>query len=125
MVKPSHSFRSPNARAAASFVESGETITPLASVPALVAPEAVSPPTAPAADAASPVVKAVATRAPRHVQARTDGRKTSRRADGREMRKQTIHLEAALSRRLAIHCAGMGIDISEVVAAALETHLEK
>lgn len=52
-------------------------------------------------------------------------RKVQTRADGRIMRKQTLYLEADLSRRLAMYCAETGVDLSAAVAEALELLLAR
>lgn len=51
------------------------------------------------------------------------GRRTITRADGRELRKQTVYLPADLARRLAIHAAAEGLELSAIVADALERYL--
>ena len=98
MGKPTHSFRAPNPVAAA-FVEldGAPARTPVLSV------QRVSPPDA------QPARK----------------RKTVHRADGRELRKQTIYFETALAKRLAVHCAETEEDLSVVVAAAVSHWLEQ
>lgn len=100
MPKPLHSLRLPPPNAAA-FVALDEApgstpISPLAGKPA-------NPPTG----------------SPAH------GRKVQARTDGREMRKQTLYLETALSRRLSVYCAQTGKDHSKVVAQALEALLNQ
>src|SRR5690606_25563754 len=50
-------------------------------------------------------------------------RRTITRADGRELRKQTIYLPADLARRLAIYAAAEGTELSAIVADALERYL--
>ena len=119
--KPQHSFRAPTSKSVMSFVETGagEGAVPMPA-PAATAPEKDEGPRNPATENGA-ALRAV----PTPPQPSTSGRKTVCRADGRELRKQTVYLEAALSRRLAVHCAEQGLDMSQAVAAALEQHLPK
>lgn len=50
--------------------------------------------------------------------------KTVRRADGRELRKQTFYLDAAISERLAQHCAKYHYEQSTAVERAVLALLE-
>src|SRR5688500_16312422 len=52
------------------------------------------------------------------------GTKVIRRADGREVRKQTLYLPKELSRRLSAYCAKAQRSMSEVVEGALLTLLD-
>lgn len=134
MVKPAHSLRLPSP-AAAAFVEldSAPGSTPVLPVslpnaqpageldarpadgltarPASL--QAVPPAGTPAGQSADAPAGQPAERS-------AGRRKTVRRVDGRVLRKQTIYLEAELARRLAVHCAANGQDISEAVAVAVE-----
>lgn len=46
-----------------------------------------------------------------------------RRADGRVTRRMTMYLDPELARRLVMHCAATGQEISDVAAAALRDYL--
>jgi hypothetical protein len=97
MAKPTHNFRAPTSAAAFVALDAAPAKTPLSAVqPASVL-------------------------ARQHAQKR----KTVRRADGRELRKQTIYFETALAKRLAVHCAETGEDMSMVVAAAVTHWLDQ
>jgi len=52
-------------------------------------------------------------------------RKTLVRTDGRELRKQTIYLDAELSHRLTIACAENQYDLSEAIEEAVNFWLKK
>jgi len=52
-------------------------------------------------------------------------RKTLRRSDGRELRKQTFYLEAELSHRLMVRCAEREYDLSEAIEEAVNLWLAK
>jgi hypothetical protein len=98
MAKPTHNFRAPTS-AAAAFVA-------LDAAPAQTPLSAVQPAST---LAGQPAQK----------------RKTVRRADGRELRKQTIYFETALAKRLAVHCAETDEDMSTVVAASVTHWLDQ
>jgi hypothetical protein len=51
-------------------------------------------------------------------------RKTLRRADGRELRKQTFYLDAELSHRLMVTCAASQYDLSEAIEEAVNLWLK-
>ncbi len=55
--------------------------------------------------------------------ASTNRRGVVTRRDGRELRRVTVYVPADLGKRLAVHCAVEGCDMSEVVTDALSTHL--
>lgn len=46
------------------------------------------------------------------------------RQSGKVRRRMTVYLPPELAKRLAVHCAGEGVEMSTVVAEALEKHLE-
>lgn len=50
--------------------------------------------------------------------------KTVKRVDGRELRKQTVYLDAALSHRLTMHCAKYHYEQSKAVEHAILALLE-
>lgn len=52
------------------------------------------------------------------------GRKLEVRADGSVKRKQTLYLDAGVSKKLAVYCAEEGLDISSVVTEAVAFFLE-
>ena len=52
-------------------------------------------------------------------------RKTLLRSDGRELRKQTIYLEAELSHRLMVACAEKQYELSEAIEEAVNFWLKK
>jgi hypothetical protein len=52
-------------------------------------------------------------------------RKTLVRADGRELRKQTIYLDAELSHRLMVTCAQNQYELSEAIEEAVNFWLKK
>jgi hypothetical protein len=52
-------------------------------------------------------------------------RKTLLRADGRELRKQTIYLEAELSHRLMVACAEKQYELSEAIEEAVNFWLKR
>jgi len=52
-----------------------------------------------------------------------EGRRLEQRAGGRLTRKQTFSLPPELVRRLRLHAADRGVDMSAIVVAALERHL--
>jgi len=52
-------------------------------------------------------------------------RKTLRRSDGRELRKQTFYLDAELSHRLMVRCAEREYDLSEAIEEAVTVWLAK
>jgi hypothetical protein len=52
-------------------------------------------------------------------------RKTLRRADGRELRKQTFYLDAELSHRLMVTCASHQYEMSEAIEEAVTLWLKK
>ena len=45
------------------------------------------------------------------------------RKDGRHLRRFTVYLEQNLARRLSVHCAAVGIGLSEFVADIVEQAL--
>lgn len=45
------------------------------------------------------------------------------RKDGRELRRMTLYLPSELARRLAVHCAELDLEMSDVVTAAVRVHL--
>lgn len=55
--------------------------------------------------------------------AQTSKRSTVKRADGRELRRMTIYLTPELAKRLAVHCAETGEDMSAFVATAVDKAL--
>lgn len=52
-------------------------------------------------------------------------RKTLRRSDGRELRKQTFYLDAELSHRLMVRCAERQYELSEAIEEAVNLWLAK
>jgi hypothetical protein len=121
--KPSHGFRKApppvvNPAAASAFVTLDD------------APGATGlPPPAPPSLATAPVKLPDAPPPPPAELAPTQGRarrrKTLVRADGRELRKQTIYFDPDLSVRLAVYCAQTGKDLSEVVGVAVSHFLAR
>jgi len=47
------------------------------------------------------------------------------RADGSKVRRSTIYLPVELARRLSVHAAEHDLDVSAVVAAAVEVYLDR
>ena len=45
------------------------------------------------------------------------------RKDGRELRRMTLYLPSELARRLAVYCAELDLEMSDVVTAAVRVHL--
>jgi len=45
------------------------------------------------------------------------------RSTGRVRRRRTVYLPPELDRRLAVHCAGEGLEVSDVVARAVDAYL--
>ena len=45
------------------------------------------------------------------------------RATGRVRRRRTVYLPPELDRRLAVHCAAEGLEVSDVVAQAVSSYL--
>jgi hypothetical protein len=45
------------------------------------------------------------------------------RKDGRERRRLTVYLSPKLATQLAVHCAGQGLEMSDVIEQALAAHL--
>lgn len=143
---PTATFRrapSPSPDAVAAFVDlddaPGDTpvstvskVVPIHATPVVTEHEIVdvSPTSEPSdasdmdAPAQAPASQATQARAPRE-RAKTWRRKVVRRADGRELRKQTFYLDAELSHRFLIACAERQYDLSEAIEEAVNLWLKK
>lgn len=73
----------------------------------------------------APVTSPNAKEEPRRAAAPKWRRKTLVREDGRELRKQTIYLEAELSHRLMVTCAQNQYELSEAIGEAVNLWLKK
>jgi len=90
--------------------------TSIASTAAAIA--AISPTAPPATTPPAQTPPPLASEPPPASQAKWR-RKTVLRADGRELRKQTIYLDAETSHRLKVVCAERQYDVSEAIAEAV------
>ncbi len=92
-------------------------LPPVPSVPADRSPERLDVQTSGSSEVPA------APRAPLLPVASSAGRGVVVRADGTERRRTTVYLPPSLARRLTVYCAGEGLEMSEVTAAALEAWL--
>jgi len=56
---------------------------------------------------------------------RPAGRALVQRKSGRTRRRTTVYFPPELAKRLAVHCAGEGTELSEVVSRAVVAYLER
>jgi len=127
---PAAAFRQPSAAPsttdmAAFIARAASPPSPLAVVPPVVPPSVQAP--AERRDMSSRVTSKSATIVVPIPPAETAApwrSKTVRRADGRELRKQTFYLDASISQRLAQHCAKYHYEQSTAVERAILALLE-